>query len=523
MSTFEFIVFHLPEIGIKLGEQIYLVGTAISAATLIGVPLGILICTMSRLRTIVLGVTGILQTIPSLALLAFLLPFFGIGAKPAIIALTLYALLPIVTNTLTGLRTLSEEMIEAAQGLGFNYWQRLWMVEIPLALPTIVAGIRTSMTICVGIATLAAFIGAGGLGDFINRGLVTVNTHIILLGAIPAALLALTLDFLIAQLEQAITERRQRNKFSKRGWFALVVLLLIFSSVFIKLINNAMFNQAQQKVTVASKNFTEQFIIAEIFAKLIEEKTDLIVDRKFNLGSTHLAHTALIKGEIDLYPAYTATAYTTILGQSNLTRAEDIFTYVKQEYEKQWQVTWLAPLGFENQTALIIKPDFANRNNIKNVSDLRRFQEQLVLSTSHECTNRPDCLLLLQSVYQLSFKEVKKMETNIAYQALENGVLDIMVGFTTDARIARDNLIVLADDQQAFASYQAAPVVRLDTLAKYPQLYDVFALLDNILTAEKMRQLNSAVELDKRSPVMVAHEFLFESGLLVASTSSASL
>lgn len=200
----EFLVQKAPELWAKTLEHLALTGVSTAAAVLIGIPLGVWIARNSLVRGPVLGAAGVLQTVPSLALLAFLLPFLGIGAKPAIAALTLYALLPIVRNTFTGLSGVSADVIEAAQGLGFTDRQRLWMVEMPLALPVIVAGVRTAAVIGVGIATLSAFIGAGGLGDFINRGLALNNTRLILLGAVPAATLALLLDFLIGLAERAL-------------------------------------------------------------------------------------------------------------------------------------------------------------------------------------------------------------------------------------------------------------------------------------------------------------------------------
>ena len=181
-----------------------LTGISIGIAVVIGLPLGIWIARNALARGTVLGTAGIFQTIPSLALLAFLLPFLGIGALPAVVALTLYALLPIVRNTYTGLAGISPDIIEAAHGVGFTERQRLWMVELPLALPVIVAGIRTATVIGVGIATLSAFIGAGGLGDFIIRGLALNNTRLILLGAVPAAALALLLDYLIGLIEKML-------------------------------------------------------------------------------------------------------------------------------------------------------------------------------------------------------------------------------------------------------------------------------------------------------------------------------
>ncbi|MEA2039120.1 MAG: ABC transporter permease [Thermodesulfobacteriota bacterium] len=203
-----FVIQRGPELLIKFREHLLLTGISTSFAIVAGVPLGILIARHKIARGSVLGVAGIVQTIPSLAMLAFLLPLLGIGIKPAIVALTLYALLPIIRNTYTGLTNISGEIIEAATGLGFTKKQQLWLVELPLALPIIFAGIRTAAVIVVGIATLSSFIGAGGLGDFINRGLAMNNTNLILLGAGAAAVLALTIDFFLGRVESLIWKRK---------------------------------------------------------------------------------------------------------------------------------------------------------------------------------------------------------------------------------------------------------------------------------------------------------------------------
>ena len=204
----DFVIQKGPELLIKFREHLLLTGISTSFAIVAGVPLGILIARHKIARGSVLGVAGVVQTIPSLAMLAFLLPLLGIGIKPAIVALTLYALLPIIRNTYTGLTNISGEIIEAATGLGFTKKQQLWLVELPLALPIIFAGIRTAAVIGVGIATLSSFIGAGGLGDFINRGLAMNNTNLILLGAGAAAVMALTIDFFLGRVESLIWKRK---------------------------------------------------------------------------------------------------------------------------------------------------------------------------------------------------------------------------------------------------------------------------------------------------------------------------
>ncbi len=204
----DFLIEKGPELLIKFREHIVLTGVSTSLAILAGVPLGILITRHKTIRGTVLAAAGIVQTIPSLAMLAFLLPILGIGIKPAIVALTLYAFLPIIRNTYTGLTNIPDEIIEAATGVGFTPKQMLCLVELPLAMPVIFAGIRTAAVIGVGIATLSSFIGAGGLGDFINRGLALNNTNLIFLGAGAAAILALTIDFLLGFVESRIWRRK---------------------------------------------------------------------------------------------------------------------------------------------------------------------------------------------------------------------------------------------------------------------------------------------------------------------------
>ncbi|MEE9610009.1 MAG: ABC transporter permease, partial [Desulfatiglandales bacterium] len=207
-----FVLERLPELWLRMGEHLMLTGVSTGVAIVLGLPLGILASRVARLRGPLVGAIGILQTIPSLAMLAILLALTGkIGALPAIIALILYALLPIVRNTVTGIQGVSPATLEAARGIGMTDYQQLWMVKITLALPVIVAGIRTAAVIGVGIATLSAFIGAGGLGQFINRGLALSSNNLVLLGAIPAALLALIVDFSIAAMEWSLQSRKHRR------------------------------------------------------------------------------------------------------------------------------------------------------------------------------------------------------------------------------------------------------------------------------------------------------------------------
>ncbi|MBW2708877.1 MAG: ABC transporter permease/substrate-binding protein [Deltaproteobacteria bacterium] len=297
-SLAAFVSERLPELWFRTGEHLMLTGSSSGAAMLIGIPLGMLLYRKRWFRNPAMGTISILQTIPSLAMLAFLLALLHkIGALPAIIALTLYALLPIVRNTLTGLEGVSAQVMEAARGIGMTEGQQLRMVRIPLAAPVIVAGIRTAVVVGVGIATLSAFIGAGGLGQFINRGLALSNTRLILLGAIPAALLALLLDFTIgAFLWGAAPERKRKGgsaqNFLRAAALGMPVLLVItgilayFSNPYAQSGRIAADDLNARTVVIGTKNFTEQLILGELMAQMIEARTLLKVERRFNLGGT---------------------------------------------------------------------------------------------------------------------------------------------------------------------------------------------------------------------------------------------
>lgn len=229
LGLLDFLVARGPELWDRTFEHLALTGLSTGMAVLLGVPLGVWILRAERLRGAVLGGAAVVQTIPSLAMLAFLLPFLGIGAQPAIVALTLYALLPIVRNTYTGLSSVPPALREAASGLGFTRRQQLWIVELPLALPIVVAGVRTAAVIGVGIATLAAFIGAGGLGDFINRGLALNDARLVLLGALPSAVLALLIDRAIGIAEAWLRAGRRPPRLAARtvAFAALLALLAV--------------------------------------------------------------------------------------------------------------------------------------------------------------------------------------------------------------------------------------------------------------------------------------------------------
>jgi osmoprotectant transport system permease protein len=503
-------------------------GLAITA----GIPLGIVASRQAGLRAAVLGVAGILQTIPSLAMLALLLALLEkIGALPAIIALTLYALLPIVRNTLAGLESVSADVREAAKGIGMTPRQQLWMVELPLALPIIVAGIRTAAVVGVGIATLSAFIGAGGLGQFINRGLALANTDLILLGAIPAALLALLVDFSLGGAAWGLQPVRQKHKGTWRARFRPVALCLPLLLVGLGLatsLGGGMDSPSESQpfsdlslggarepiIRIGSKNFTEQLILSELMAQVIEARTPFKVERYFNLGGTMICHEALVGNELDLYAEYTGTALTAILKQQAMTDPDAVLQEVKEEYGAHFDLEWLGPFGFNNTYAITVRGDEARHRGWETISDLARDAGSLSAGFTAEFAERPDGYPGLREAYGLHFSEVTDLDPSLLYEAIARREVDVICAFATDARIDAYGLKPLVDDSRYFPPYHAAPVVRRGVLRRYPELHQALVPLAGLLDNDAMRRLNSEVDLAKRRPREAVRDFLTSRGLL---------
>ena len=529
-SWIAFVSERLPELWLRTGEHLMLTGVSTGMAILVGIPLGICAARIWWLRGPLTGGVGILQTIPSLAMLAILLAILQkIGAIPAIIALTMYALLPIVRNTLTGLEGVSPAVMEAARGIGMTPRQRLWIVEIPLSMPVIMAGIRTAAVVSVGVATLSAFIGAGGLGQFINRGLALSNTDLILLGAIPAAMLALIVDGSIAAFQWGLRRKRSRDsrfkvaidRFLRPVALAMPVALIIsgcftYFSTSISSSNQARGPSAPdgRTVRIGTKNFTEQLILGELMAQLIEARTDLRVERRFNLGGTMICHGALKSGGIDLYAEYTGTALTAILKQPVIAAPDQALEMVTREYRQQFAADWLRPFGFNNTYAITVRKSDASSRNLRTISDLIAISGTLRAGFTAEFSERSDGYPGLSRAYELQFREVRDLDPALMYQAIANLEVDVICAFATDGRIAALDLQPLQDDRGFFPPYQAAPVIRIEVLETHPELRQVLNLLAGILDNATMQRLNFEVDEKKHCPNDVAREFLEGHGLI---------
>lgn len=502
----------------RTSEHLVLAGASTVFAILVGIPLGILAARQRALKGVVLSVVGILQTIPSLAMLALLLVLFRkIGALPAITALSLYALLPIVRNTLAGFETIPPSVTEAADGVGMSSRQRLVLVEMPLAAPIIVAGIRTAAVVGVGIATLSAFIGAGGLGQFINRGLALSRYDLILLGAIPAAILALAVDFSLGAAAWGLRAPRRQERTAWKARLKAVAAWSPLALVVLGALSLTLGGPAapeQGVVRIGSKNFTEQLVLAEVVAQLVEARTELRVERYSNLGGTMICHEALVSGELDLYVEYSGTALTAVLNLEMPESPDDLWTIVTEEYRERFDLEWLPPLGFDNSYTIAVRRDDASERGWTTISDLARDATDLRAGLTAEFAERADGYPGLSRRYGFAFGEVRDLDPALMYRALAGNEVDAIAAFSTDGRIEAYDLQTLGDDASYFPPYQAAPVARREVLKRWPDLRGVLSVLADRIDDATMRGLNASVDEGKRSIEAVASEFLRERGLV---------
>jgi len=471
-------------------EHLVLVGLSILIAAGIGLPLGVLMTRKPGLSGPILTFANAVQTIPSLALFGFLipLPFIGgIGARTAIVALVLYSLLPIIRNTFTGISGVDPAIREAGRGMGMTDLQLLWSVEIPLALSVIFAGLRVATVLCVGVATIAAAVGAGGLGMFIFRGVSMVDSRLILAGAIPAAALALIADFGLGAIEK---------RFSKL--LCLLVIAAGLSSC-----------SHSDRVVVGSKNFTEQVIMGEMLAQQIERKTHLPVDRKLNLGGTIVCHEALTAGQIDTYVEYTGTGLTAILKEPPAKDSNLAYQTVKDVYKSRFGIEWTEPLGFNNTFAIIVRKSDAEQFGLRTISDAAPRTSRWVAGFGYEFIEREDGYPGLVKTYNLRFpSEPRVMDLGLTYKAVAGHQVDLIAGNSTDGLIGALGLVVLEDDKHYFPPYDAVPLVREAVITKHPEIREALRALGGKVSEEQMRLMNYAVDGEHKDVKQVVKEFL---------------
>ena len=523
MNVFQYISRNSEQVLRLTLEHIELTAIAVGLAVLIGVPLGILISYFRKASKSVVGGANIVQAIPSMALLGLAIPLLGIGSVPAVVIVILYSLLPIIKNTFTGITSLDKGTLEAAKAIGLTKSQVLLKVQIPLALPVIMAGVRITAVTAVGLMTMAAFIGAGGLGFLIFSGISTTNNAQILAGAIPSALLALVVDTLFSTVEKLVTPislqqtgsttkaQLKKSRSIQKGLLAgtAAVLVLLFS---ISAIGNA--GQSKDTITIGGKDFTEQFIVTHLMADMIEDRTDLRVIRKENLGGTQVAFNALRNANIDLYLEYTGTIYGDTLGYSPNSDMEEVYDTSKADLKEIYDIDALKQFNFNNTYVLSVTEETAEEYNLEKISDLAPIADDLKIGAVLEFLNREDGIVGLKRHYGFSFGEEIGINGANRYLALTNGETDITDAFSTDGLLKKFNLVMLEDDQNFFPPYFAVPILRSGLLDEYPEIGPVLDELGAVLTNETMIELNYQVDELQEQPRKVAHDFLIDQGLI---------
>lgn len=491
-------------------EHILISLLAISIASVLGVILGIIISEYRKFSGLILGTVNILYTIPSIALLGFFITITGVGNTTALIALIIYALLPIIRSTYTGIITINPLIIEASEGMGSTKLQQLFKVKIPLALPVLMSGIRNMVTMTIALAGIASFVGAGGLGVAIYRGITTNNSAMTFLGSLLIAILALVFDFILGLIEKRLTNHK-RVKYKINPKLIILGLFIVIFGVYFSL------NSKKDKtINIATKPMTEGYILGQMLTELIEQDTDLKVNITNGVGGgTSNIHPAIVKGEFDLYPEYTGTSWEAVL-KKEASYDESKFDELQKEYKEKYNLEYVNLYGFNNTYGLAVNKDIAKKYNLKTYSDLAKVSNNLIFGAEYDFFEREDGYKELQEVYNMNFKKQIDMDIGLKYQAMKDKKIDVMVIFTTDGQLAISDVVVLEDDKKMYPSYRAGTVVRSEILSEYPELKPVLEKLNNILDDKTMADLNYQVESEGKKPEDVAREYLQEKGLLEA-------
>ena len=504
LSLFQFWLSHRAELAGLMAQHVLIVAISTMVAVAIGVPLGVFASRRPRLSAPIVGIVNIVQTVPSLAMFGFLLPvplLGGVGPRAAVVVLILYGLLPIIRTTIAGIAGIDASIREAGVAMGMTPRELLRQVELPLALPSIAAGVRVAAVVGVGSATIAAAIGAGGLGEYIYRGLSMVDTTVILAGAIPAALLALSVDAGLLWVERQLTTRRRMR--SRR----VAVAIATAAVAAVLLSSGVVAGRSGGAIVVGSKNFTEQVILGELLAETIERETGLTVKRRLNLGGTLICDRALMSGDIDVYVEYTGTALTAIFHQP-ITPEAGVFPRVRDLYARSGR-TLLPPLGFDNTFAILVRGSDARQLGLRTIEDAARVAPRWRAGFGYEFLERPDGYAGLARTYGLRFAGAPHvMDLTLSYRALASGQVDLIAGDATAGLIKRLDLVRLEDNRRYFPPYDAIPVARTATLLRYPLMRSALTALEGKISADDMRAMNYAVDVEHRDVAVVVRSFL---------------
>jgi osmoprotectant transport system permease protein len=444
-------------LGDYLGNHLRVSIAALALGLVVSLPLAVIARKSPLLRSLLLAVASIVQTVPGLALLALFYPlllalasltftWFGVdfsafGFLPAMLALALYSMLPVLRNTITGLNGIDPALREAAQGVGMTERQSLFTVELPLALPVIMAGIRTAAVWVIGTATLSTPIGQTSLGNYIFAGLQTQNWVFVLFGCVAAAALALTVDQLLALIESGLGRRKRlRTSIGGLGVAALVVAALIPALA-----------RPPSTYIVGAKTFAEQYVLSALIAQRLEA-AGLEAATRAGLGS-NVIYAALASGDIDVYVDYSGTLWFNQFHRSDIRPREELLAELKALLAQQG-ITLLGTLGFENAYALVMPRKRADALGIRSIADLAEHAPALSVAADYEFFSRPEWAGL-RDAYGLNFRAQRQMQPDFMYAAVAAGDIDVIAGYTSDGLIQKYDLVALDDVKHAIPPYDA--------------------------------------------------------------------
>lgn len=488
---------------LALEQHLAITLASIGISAVIGVLLGIFISRNEIFSKPVLLIADIIQTIPSLALLAILMIVLGIGNKTVIIGLALYSLMPIIQNTYIGITSVSSPVKEAAKGMGMSQWQSLMKVELPIAMPMIFTGIEIAFVTIIGTAVIGVLVGAGGLGYLIYSSIQSQDWIMIFKATLPIMILSLfpqLIKYTYKKLEHLFRGNR-KSLFIKLRAIPLLLLATIMVPLFIT-------SKSLNKVVIGSSYFTENKILAEMLSQLVEKNTNIKVERKFNMEGSPICFEAMKSGQIDIYPEYTGTALLELLKLPVDSDPDRVYNTVQSVYSNKFNILWLKPFGFNDTYALAVTKDMADKNNLNSISDLVPYSNNLIFGAEHTFYNRGDGYEAMVKDYGLNFSDSLKLDVSIKYLAMSQGKIQVTDAFTTDGQLKTLNLKILKDDKRFFPPYYAAPLIREDTLKKFPQLEGVLNKLSGEINEETMQELNYEVDNQKMSIEDVARNFL---------------
>jgi osmoprotectant transport system permease protein len=497
-----------------LGQHLSITVIALAVGIGISLPLAVVVAKIESLRWPVLTAAGVIQTIPSLALLALMVPLLllvpglaAFGFWPAVIALTLYSILPILRNTVTGIIEVDPAMTEAARGIGMTPWQTLVRVELPLAAPVILAGIRTATVWVVGIATLATPVGQTSLGNYIFSGLQTRNWTAVLFGCVAAAVLAIVLDSLIGLLESGARQRR-RARLAFAGSALAVILAggILAPSLAHWLGPAGVIGPARvmegpdrlpldRPLVVGAKTFTEQFILARVIEARLQA-AGFRVELREGLGST-MAFDAVRSGHVDVYVEYTGTAWANYMARSDVGEDWRVLDILRGWMAEVHGIRVLGDLGFENAYALAMRRAQAEALGIATIADLAGHAPAMRIGGDYEFFNRPEWFRVRDD-YGLRFAQAVSYDPAFMYQAVAEGEVDVIGAFSSDGRITAFDLVVLEDTRHAFPPYDAVLFLSPEA-ANHPPIVEALRPLLQRIDVEMMRHANQLVDVEGRT------------------------